>query len=74
MSITLRTSAQPLVSVFVLTQKDPGLLAGCLASLAAHLPASIPCEVLVLCNGAAPEVVTAAMVATVARTVAGPTR
>ena len=57
MSITLRTSAEPRVSVFVLTQKDAGLLAGCLTSLAQQLPASIPAEVLVLCNGAAPEVV-----------------
>ena len=57
MSITLRTSDQPRVSVFVLTQKDAGLLQGCLASLAAHLPASIPAEVLVLCNGATPAVV-----------------
>ena len=57
MSITLRTSAEPRVSVFVLTQKDAGLLGGCLSSLAEHLPASIPTEVLVLCNGAAPDVV-----------------
>ncbi|MCW2680156.1 MAG: wbbL 4 [Frankiales bacterium] len=56
MSIILRTSAEPRVSVLVLTQKDAGLLAGCLASLGRHLPASIPTEVLVLCNGATPEV------------------
>jgi len=56
-AITLRTSDQPRVSVFILTQKDVGLLSGCLTSLAVHLPASIPVEVLVLCNGAAPEVV-----------------
>ena len=58
MSIILRTSDEPRVSVFVLTQKDPGLLAGCLTSLAEHLPASVPAEVLVLCNGASAEVVT----------------
>lgn len=57
MSITLRTSDEPRVSVLILTQKDAGLLRGCLSSLARHLPASIPAEVLVLCNGAAPEVV-----------------
>ena len=57
MTITLRTSPEPRVSVFVLTQKDAGLLRGCLTSLAEHLPAEIPAEVLVLCNGAAPEVV-----------------
>lgn len=57
MAITLHTSEEPRVSVLVLTQKDPELLRGCLASLAQHLPPSIPAEVLVLCNGAAPEVV-----------------
>ena len=60
MSITLRTSDEPRVSVLLLTQKDPGLLRGCLRSLAQHLPASIPAEVLVLCNGATPEVVAVA--------------
>jgi GT2 family glycosyltransferase len=53
----LRTSPEPRVSVLILTQKDAGLLEGCLTSLAQHLPASIPTEVLVLCNGARPEVV-----------------
>ena len=57
MSIELRTSDEPRVSVFVLTQKDAGLLSGCLRSLAEHLPASVPAEVLVLCNGANPDVV-----------------
>lgn len=57
MSISLRTSTEPRVSVLILTQKDAGLLRGCLTSLARHLPADIPAEVLVLCNGAAPEVV-----------------
>ena len=60
MSITLRTSPEPRVSVLVLTQKDVGLLRGCLRSLAQHLPASIPAEVLLLCNGASPEVVAVA--------------
>ena len=57
MSITLRTSLEPRVSVLILTQKDAGLLRGCLSSLARNLPAGIPAEVLVLCNGAAPDVV-----------------
>lgn len=56
-SITLHTSAEPRVSVLILTQKDVGLLQACLASLAQHLPPSIPAEVLLLCNGASPEVV-----------------
>ena len=60
MSITLRTSDEPRVSVLVLTQKDPGLLRGCLRSLAQHLPAAVAAEVLVLCNGATPEVVAVA--------------
>jgi O-antigen biosynthesis protein len=56
-TITLHTSAMPRVSVLVLTQKDPELLRGCLTSLSRHLPPSIPAEVLLLCNGARPEVV-----------------
>lgn len=57
MSITLHTSGEPRVSILILTQKDPDMLRGCLASLASHLPPSVPTEVLVLCNGATPEVV-----------------
>ncbi len=60
MSISLHTSAEPRVSVLILTQKDAGLLRGCLTSLARHLPPAIPAEVLLLCNGAAPDVVTVA--------------
>jgi GT2 family glycosyltransferase len=56
-SITLHTSDQPRVSVLILTQKDPGLLRSCLTSLAQHLPPTVPCEVLVLCNGATADVV-----------------
>jgi GT2 family glycosyltransferase/glycosyltransferase involved in cell wall biosynthesis len=56
-SIPLHTSPEPRVSVLILTQKDAGLLRGCLTSLARHLPPAVPTEVLVLCNGARPEVV-----------------
>lgn len=55
--ISLRTSPEPRVSVLILTQKDVGLLQGCLASLAQHLPPDLPTEVLLLCNGAQPDVV-----------------
>lgn len=57
MSITLHTSDEPRVSVLILTQKDAGLLEACLASLAQHLPTTIPAEVLILCNGASADVV-----------------
>ncbi len=55
--ITLPTSDAPRVSVIVLSMHSPWLLAECLASVAAHGGSRVPYEVIVVCNGATPDLV-----------------
>ena len=55
--ITLPTSDAPRVSVIVLSMHSPWLLAECLASVAAHGGTAVPYEVIVVCNGATPDLV-----------------
>jgi GT2 family glycosyltransferase len=55
--ITLPTSADPRVSVLVLSRQDPAMLGRCLASIAASTAAGgTPYELLLVLNGAAPDV------------------
>ncbi len=55
--ITLPTSDAPRVSVIVLSMHSPWLLAECLTSVGAHAGAQVPYEVIVVCNGATPDLV-----------------
>jgi len=55
--ITLPTADAPRVSVIVLSMHSPWLLADCLASVAAHGGTRVPYEVIVICNGATPDLV-----------------
>ncbi|HVF19945.1 MAG TPA: glycosyltransferase, partial [Mycobacteriales bacterium] len=55
--ITLPTSDAPRVSVIVLSMHSPWLLAECLTSVGAHGGSRVPYEVIVVCNGATPDLV-----------------
>ena len=55
--ITLPTSDAPRVSVIVLSMHSPWLLAECLTSVGAHAGAHVPYEVILVCNGATPDLV-----------------
>ncbi|HVE63552.1 MAG TPA: glycosyltransferase [Mycobacteriales bacterium] len=55
--ITLPTSDAPRVSVIVLSMHSPWLLAECLTSVGAHAGSQVPYEVILVCNGATPDLV-----------------
>ncbi len=54
--IILHTTDTPRVSVFVLSQHDPAMLAACLASVARNIGRELPYELVLVLNGADPDV------------------
>ena len=55
-SIDLPAAVEPMVSLLIPTTNQDVKLAACLKSLAAHLPANVPCEVIVVLNAATDDV------------------